>query len=124
MASDDYLCIHLVDTRYSRCGLCLDRKPHGLSADPRIKQAVAGPERQAAEWQPTWAGALSSIPRTDHDWGELASRLGDGATLGPWVDARFYGTCTGCGFRWEPGDMIRKDEEQDAWICSACGSEE
>lgn len=128
MASDDYECIHLVDTRFSRCGLCMDQAPRGTSFTEGVKQAVAGPERQAATWRPTWQGALDSVPRAgaagDNDWADLASaaQAEQEAAFGRWIPSKYDGTCQGCGYRWEAGEMIRFSNDEQAWVCSECGS--
>lgn len=49
---------------------------------------------------------------------ELAESAGD--TPGPAIEARFSGSCRGCGGRWEPGDTIAYSDEEDAWICATC----
>jgi hypothetical protein len=65
-------------------------------------------------------------PKAAPSWDGLAV-LAAGAEerrngLGPWIEARYYGTCRGCGQRWEPGDLIAHDDDEDGWICTVCGS--
>lgn len=125
MSSDDYLCIHLTDTRYSRCGLCMDSRPRGFT-HTEARRPVPGPEREAAEW----AGARDVLPaapyaggQRDNDWAELSALAEiEQPDMSRWAPARWDGTCAGCGFRWEPGDLIRYCEDEQGWICSECGS--
>jgi hypothetical protein len=53
------------------------------------------------------------------DFGALAETAGDRDT-GPAIEALYYGTCRGCGERWEPGDMITYSEGEDGWVCVQC----
>ena len=46
-----------------------------------------------------------------------------GEFAGPlsWIEARFGGTCRGCGLRYEVGELIAYDEDEGGWICWDCG---
>ena len=44
------------------------------------------------------------------------------SALGPWVCAEFSGRCRGCGERWEPGNPIRRSEEEGGWVAECCGT--
>jgi hypothetical protein len=60
------------------------------------------------------------------DWEQLSERAAGNAAsgLGPLVPARYPGRCAACGDRWEPGDLIRHDDDEDGWVCEACGAGE
>lgn len=38
---------------------------------------------------------------------------------GRWIDAKFHGTCSGCGDHISPGERIRADGE-GGWECADC----
>jgi hypothetical protein len=38
---------------------------------------------------------------------------------GRWIDAKFHGTCSGCGDHITPGEQIRADGE-GGWECADC----
>lgn len=130
----DVYCKHEVNVSVSRCVDCLDTRPRGY-VHTEERQPVAGPERQAAEWKPTWAGARQSIADAQLPWStpgepgindwqgmaELAS-IEEARDFGPWVQSQYRSPCKACGYRWEPGEMIRYSEDEQGWICSECGS--
>lgn len=53
------------------------------------------------------------------DWhdeiAELAEQSMAGEGTGPLIIADFGGTCPLCGLRWQPGDLIGYDPDEDAW---------
>lgn len=56
-----------------------------------------------------WWAAVYAVAAGEH-----------GQRIGPLIGSQYHGRCPGCGERWEPGDRICFDEEQDAWICADC----
>lgn len=56
------------------------------------------------------------------DFGALYELAESGADDGPGpvIEARFSGSCRGCGRRWEPGNTIVYSDEEDGWICATC----
>lgn len=42
------------------------------------------------------------------------------AERGPWLTARYDGTCPGCGEPFSAGEKIRSDGE-GCWLCEDCG---
>ena len=56
------------------------------------------------------------------DWEHVAELAGEGMTAaaGPLFEARYPGTCHGCGERWAPGDKIAWGNGEDSFVCSGC----
>lgn len=40
-----------------------------------------------------------------------------------WIEARYGGTCLGCGERYEVGELIAFDDVAEGWICWDCGQQ-
>lgn len=59
----------------------------------------------------------------DHDWDALAEAAANAAGSGPTVISEYHGTCPCCGQRWEPGEAITFDEDEDAWVCPVCAAQ-
>lgn len=109
----EQLCPHDVDLRFSRCISCEERaRPRG--DDGRSKRSA----RYGPEGDPVLYGYTAA------DWKGMAAAAAEGAQadLGKWTNARYSGTCRGCGGRWEPGSLIRFSEDEQAWVCETCGS--
>lgn len=66
------------------------------------------------------AGQARSAPRPDFGALWEASQ----AELGPWIQARWDGSCRGCGGRIEAGEYIRFCPAEDGYLCSVCGTEQ
>lgn len=63
----------------------------------------------------------------EHDYAALWQEVQDAEAAdsrGPWIEAHHYGTCVSCGYRWEPGESIRADDDAGGWVCSDCGAGE
>jgi hypothetical protein len=45
-------------------------------------------------------------------------------STGPLTAARYGGRCRTCGGRWEPGDQIAFDEDENGWICQDCAGQD
>ena len=90
---------------------------HGLDQasclDCRPTRALITPHTQRY-------GTIAEILNPDFAALFAQAQRGDG--LGRWITAQYDGICRGCGFRWEPGDMIRFAESEDGFVCSECGS--
>ena len=65
---------------------------------------------------------LTDLPRIT--CGHCNGRTGDSPPKtipdGVWTDARYHGTCRGCGHPIRPGDRIKSDGA-GGWICADCG---
>jgi hypothetical protein len=92
-----------------RCDLPLAMCEHGRP----FPAAITGLLRRelargsAGFWQGLWEMVIEAGERSDG--------------LGPWVSARYSGTCCGCGGRWMPGDLIRASDDDGGWLCGGCG---
>jgi hypothetical protein len=57
-----------------------------------------------------------------HEALELALDGAAGGDVGPLIASRYPGRCVTCTRRWEPGDLIGYDQDEDAWICADCAA--
>lgn len=96
-------CIHMMTTGCAECHV-----PHRF--------------RSTGEWEST-VTPDGILQHPAPGWAEMASHAvqAQNAELGPWIEARFHGTCRGCGGPTEPGEMIRHSRDEDGWLCSECG---
>ena len=62
---------------------------------------------------------VTAVPVNFAALAELAEQ-GLEREVGPFIEARYEGTCRGCGGRWEPGDFIAFAAGEDGWICADC----
>lgn len=83
--------------------MCMHRTPRIVYVDPRRIVVV-----------PSAPG--------DYDWAALWAVAHPDDGLGPWIEAIWEGVCRGCGERWEPGDLIRRSEFEDGYLCAFCGA--
>lgn len=44
-------------------------------------------------------------------------------SYGPWFPASYSGECSGCGWSFESGEMIRADGE-GGWLAECCGKDD
>jgi hypothetical protein len=109
------LCKHDMTTGCGECHI-----PHTFRATGEWER-LAGPQVCSLHGATDEPCTCTQFVNT---WGQLAAHAAKAAEeeLGPWIESRFNGTCRGCGHRWEPGELIRKDPAEDAWICSECGT--
>lgn len=142
MSGDNWLCPHLIDTRYSRCAYCTGpRIVHGEVTGRQVAEGgIIFPE--STDWAQArdviWDAAsfvnrqLSdrplpppkmARPYSAAEWKGMAALAAEdrGRDLGTWIEARYNQACI-CGDRWEPGDLIRFDRDAEAWVCERCGS--
>jgi hypothetical protein len=68
--------------------------------------------------------AVTFPARYPHDWEELSDTAAYGDQRGKWISSQYDGNCRACGERWEAGDLIRFDPEEQGWVCYFCGSAE
>jgi hypothetical protein len=59
-------------------------------------------------------------------WDRLIETVleGERERVGPLVTAQYGGRCRACAVRWEPGEQIARDDDEDAWICANCAAEQ
>ena len=63
----------------------------------------------------------SVVTAVEPDFAAIAeAAAGDGDGVGPFIEARYFGRCRGCGGRWEPGDFIAYSHGEDSWVCADC----
>jgi len=63
----------------------------------------------------------SVVTAVQPDFAAIAeAAAGDGDGVGPFIEARYFGRCRGCGGRWEPGDFIAYSHGEDSWVCADC----
>jgi hypothetical protein len=57
-----------------------------------------------------------------YDWAALwlVAHPDDG--LGPWIVSVWGGRCRGCGELFDPGDLIRRYEDENGYLAECCGS--
>jgi hypothetical protein len=55
------------------------------------------------------------------EYAELAEQ-GESETVSGLFPARYGGVCRACGGRFEAGDMIAYDRDEDGIICEACAA--
>jgi hypothetical protein len=104
------LCIHDMVPRD-----CADCRPrHAITAGP--KGGWYGTDRYQLGPESNWPALAEQAA--------VAAEAEAQADMGPEIEARYSGTCRGCGQRWDPGEYIRFSEDEGAWLCAVCGSDD
>jgi hypothetical protein len=57
-------------------------------------------------------------------WEQAAELAEEGvaADVGPLISSRYPGRCVTCTRRWDAGDFIAYDQDEEAWICADCAA--
>lgn len=74
-------------------------------------QQIAMPPMTLTGAASKWAGLQGEMQ---------AAADSEDAAMGPWITSAYGGQCGTCGDRFDPGDLIRKDEDEDCWISTCC----
>lgn len=134
MSGQSPYCIHDIDLRYSRCGTCERIASGQVTAGDVAREVIWDASSFVNRYLSQQFGPPPLPKRTPArepyrpmnaaDWTALFALAAEGAgrDLGPWTEARYNSRCRTCGERWKPGDLIRYDENEGAWICEQCGS--
>lgn len=68
--------------------------------------------------------AAEAAPTAEQFWDQLIETVleGESHRVGPLVTAQYSGRCPTCTVVWNPGDLIARDDDEDAWICADCAA--
>ena len=99
------------------CWLCL--LPESMCGHRR--NGLGAPSRGLAQNYPAEPSRIGLPADLTYDWAELWRIAHPDDGLGEWIEARYYGSCRGCGERWVPGDLIGRSADEDGWLCASCG---
>jgi hypothetical protein len=70
--------------------------------------------------------AAEAAMTAEQFWDRLIETVleAEGGGTGPVITAQYGGKCPCCMAKWEPGDLITRDDDEDAWICADCAAKQ